>query len=180
MGANLAMAEEGTMVAMDGLSLSWPKGGPRQVVKKPHLSIRLKNRITNGVIVETDDPVTEEAGQRNVIARKLMTGDEAREYRKKPAGPVRRMQFDRETKQGKMVPIRKVETPSLAEAASDSDGTAKPKAAPKPRTQRKRTATRRGARQRQPAAAAPSVSAPNVIESAASPTEAREARAGEE
>lgn len=53
---NLTMGHEGHQFHGDGISLSWPKGGERQVVPAPDaLSLRVKQRIAEGQIRYTDE-----------------------------------------------------------------------------------------------------------------------------
>lgn len=58
-GRNIAMARHGTQFSGDGVNLSWPLNGQREVSPKPEvLSTRLLLRIANGYIVETDEEAT--------------------------------------------------------------------------------------------------------------------------
>jgi hypothetical protein len=104
---NLTMAKPGHAVTMDGLHLSWPHGGEREIVYFPPKmrSRRIQNRIVNGVIMETDDPPTGPTID-VVQAPKLFTGEEARKLRAQPAGEVTRSQADPETKTVVQVPVR--------------------------------------------------------------------------
>ena len=53
---NLTLAKEGTSFFGEGVRLSWPKGGGRPVVPSPpELSLRIRQRIAEGYIVQTDD-----------------------------------------------------------------------------------------------------------------------------
>ena len=57
---NLAMRQPGTQFSGDGLDLSWPIGGEREViaVADEELTLRVRRRIAEGQIVITDDKAT--------------------------------------------------------------------------------------------------------------------------
>jgi hypothetical protein len=101
----IAMATEGTMYARDGVELSWPKGGQREVIELPadRRPYPVQLRITNGVIVEVDGPATPRA--QRVLRPTVLTGPEARRVRSEPAGPVTRRVYERATDSLRTVPI---------------------------------------------------------------------------
>jgi hypothetical protein len=180
MGKNLAMAREGSQVSMDGVDLSWPLGGERQVIKQPeNLSYRLRERILAGTIVETDDAVTKPAPGLDEGQRRLMTGDEAREYREIPAGPVTRLQFVREKGEAVQVPVMRAIDPSTpAPDDSPADTEEQPKRTRKsPSTRRKSSGAKARTGNRaptpRPAAEAPTPREPQASDT---PSEARDAR----
>lgn len=97
-----AMAVEGTAFIRDGIDLSWPAGGVRDVIEFDpaafggDLPMAFRMRLLNDVIVETDDPpnkaVTEETPYR------VYEGAEAREIKEEPAGPVIVMSHGRQSR----------------------------------------------------------------------------------
>lgn len=114
MADNLAMAKPGHAVTMDGLHLSWPIGGERQVVYFPpeRRTRRILNRIVNGVIVETTDEPTEPVSE-GVTTPQVYTGQEARDRLSQPAAPVTRSQADPDTKTIVQVPVRSLNLPRV-------------------------------------------------------------------
>jgi hypothetical protein len=97
MGSNIAMRRPGTQFSGDGLSLSWPLGGERQVVSFPpeKRTPRIIQRIAQGQIIEVNDEPTDVAGD-EARSYRLLTGDEARAHKAEPAGPVVRFIYTRE------------------------------------------------------------------------------------
>lgn len=91
---NLAMRQPATQFSADGLDLSWPLGGDREVVAWPDekMSLRIKRRIAEGSIVIVDDKPTKTIEQ-NTREYRLLTGEEARERMAEPAGPVTRVVY---------------------------------------------------------------------------------------
>lgn len=91
---NLAMRQPGTQFSGDGIDLSWPIGGEREVVKvaDEDVSIRIRRRIAEGQIVITDDKPTKQADS-DARVYKLLTGEEARARMAEPAGPVTRVVY---------------------------------------------------------------------------------------
>jgi hypothetical protein len=65
-----------------------------QEVPKAWQTPRFKARVLAGVIVETKDPVTGQPDSSDTREYKLMTGKEAAEHMKIPAGPVTRTMWD--------------------------------------------------------------------------------------
>jgi hypothetical protein len=114
MADNLAMAKPGHHFVADGLQLSWPIGGERQVVYFPpeQRSRRIQNRIVNGAIVETNDEPTIPPPE-VVEGPRLFIGDEARKRLREPAPPVTRSQADPETKEVVQVPVRSLNLPRV-------------------------------------------------------------------
>lgn len=94
---NLAMRRPGTQFSADGLALSWPLGGERDVVHFPpeKRSERILQRIARGSIEEVDDQPTTPAETDDRVYR-LLTGDEARRHKAEPAGPVIRYVYRRD------------------------------------------------------------------------------------
>lgn len=94
---NLAMRRPGTQFTRDGVNLSWPLGGEREVIHLPmdDRPATLKRRIAEGHIVETDDAPTTHIEETPRVY-KILTGDEAREHKAIPAGPVTRFIFQRD------------------------------------------------------------------------------------
>lgn len=91
---NLAMRLPGTMFSGDGLDVSWPLGGEREVVAKTEeeMTLRIRQRIAEGNIVIVDDAPTKGPDNQSREYR-LLTGDEAREHMAEPAGPVTRVVY---------------------------------------------------------------------------------------
>ena len=91
---NLAMRQPATQFSADGLELSWPLGGEREVVAWPEdkMSLRIKRRIAEGSIVIVDDKPTKST-QQNVREYRLLTGEDARKHMAEPAGPVTRIVY---------------------------------------------------------------------------------------
>jgi hypothetical protein len=84
------MAREGSLVAFENVSLSWPKGGLREVIDLPEgkRGPRLKRAVFEGKVIETDLPVTAIA---DGPAPRLLQGEEARRHFEEPAGPTVRV-----------------------------------------------------------------------------------------
>lgn len=85
-GQNLKMAREGSQFAGDGVNLSWPLGGNREISPKPEfLSRRLQLRIANGSILETDEEATVELPETEIS--RILTGQAARDRMAEPGTP---------------------------------------------------------------------------------------------
>lgn len=84
---NLTMGHEGHQFHGDGVSLSWPKGGERQVVPAPDapLSLRIKQRIAEGQIRYTDEEPNRPAW---VNPASLITGRTGGRRRRQSVPPV--------------------------------------------------------------------------------------------
>lgn len=88
------MRQPGSQFSGDGIDLSWPIGGEREVLAVPDedMTLRIRRRIAEGQIVITDDKPTgtADSGAREY---KLLTGEEARKRMAEPAGPVTRVVY---------------------------------------------------------------------------------------
>lgn len=91
---NLAMRMPGTLFSGDGLDLSWPLNGEREVVAKSEeeMTLRVRQRIAEGNIVIVDDAPTKGPDNQSREYR-LLTGEEARKHMAEPAGPVTRVVY---------------------------------------------------------------------------------------
>lgn len=91
---NLAMRQPGSQFSGDGIDLSWPIGGEREVLAVPDedMTLRIRRRIAEGQIVITDDKPTKSADT-DAREYKLLTGEEARKRMAEPAGPVTRVVY---------------------------------------------------------------------------------------
>ncbi len=87
---NIAMAREGTQFTADGISISWPWNGVRQVMRipAPDRPLSFRRRVAEGHIVETDLPATDVYEPGKISDYRLLTGEEARRHKAIPAGPV--------------------------------------------------------------------------------------------
>lgn len=93
--ARLAMRRPGTQFSGDGLSLSWPLGGEREVIEFSGVRTpRITQRIAQGQIVEVQDPITPKPDEETRTYR-LLTGEEARAHKSEPPGPVTRFVYTR-------------------------------------------------------------------------------------
>ena len=107
-----AMGNPKTLFVGDGISLSWPWGGQREVIEiddadfPEGLPPRFRARIAEGSIAEVDLPVTNEL--RTVAPQKLYSGAEARAILAEPAGDPFMTQLDPITGQPKQVPMMAV------------------------------------------------------------------------
>lgn len=92
---NLAMRQPGTQFSADGLDLSWPIGGEREVVAWPdeNMTLRIRRRIAEGQISITDDAPTKSVAN-TAREYRLLTGEEARKHFLEPAGPVTRVVYE--------------------------------------------------------------------------------------
>jgi hypothetical protein len=83
-----AMTIEGSAFIRDGVDLSWPQGGARDVVEleEDDLSDAFRMRLMNRVIAEVDEPANKLAFEPTPY--KVFEGDEARKIMSEPAGPV--------------------------------------------------------------------------------------------
>ena len=90
MSSRLTMAREGSLVAFENVSLSWPMGGIREVIDLPEdkRGPRLKRNIFDGRVIETDLPVTAPG---DAPAPRLLQGEEALRHFEEPAGPTVRV-----------------------------------------------------------------------------------------
>ena len=88
------MRQPATQFSADGLDLSWPLGGEREVVAVPEdaLTLRIRLRIAEGHIVIVNDEATKKIDE-GVPANRLMTGEDARKHMAEPAGPVTRIVY---------------------------------------------------------------------------------------
>lgn len=100
----LAMGREASQFSADGISVSWPQGGRREVVEMPpgRRSMRIKRMVTEGFLVEVDGPATKlpnkvTGDERIPYEDRLMAGNSprARESLAQAAGPVVRKVFVR-------------------------------------------------------------------------------------
>lgn len=91
---NLAMRQPGSQFSGDGIELSWPIGGEREVLAVPDedMTLRIRQRIAEGSISITDDKPTKSA-ETDAREYKLFTGEEARKRMAEPAGPVTRVVY---------------------------------------------------------------------------------------
>lgn len=91
---NLAMRQPASQFSSDGVDLSWPLGGEREVVAVPDekMTLRIKRRVAEGQIVIVDDKPTKSAGEGEREYR-LLTGEDARKHMAEPAGPVTRIVY---------------------------------------------------------------------------------------
>lgn len=91
---NLAMRLPATQFSRDGLDLSWPLGGEREVVAVPEekMTLGIRRRIAEGSIVIVDDAPTKSA-EGDARVYRLLTGKEARDHFNEPAGPVTRVVY---------------------------------------------------------------------------------------
>jgi hypothetical protein len=93
---NLAMRQPGKQFSGDGLNLSWPLGGEREIVEVSDeqlaASLRIRRRIAEGQIVITDEKANKVPGEGEREYR-LLTGEEARKHFEEPAGPVTRVVY---------------------------------------------------------------------------------------
>lgn len=101
-----AMAKEGSMFVGDGVSLSWPFNGEREVVELEERSLpsRLRHRVANGIVAEVTDEPTKKAVEPTPY--KLSTGAEAKAIMEQPAGPVKVIRHNRHTGEVKEVVVR--------------------------------------------------------------------------
>lgn len=92
---NLAMRQPGTLFVGDGVDLSWPIGGDREViaVDEDKMSLRIRRQIAEGHIAIVDDKPTKKA-EGDAREYKLLTGEEARKVFDEPAGPVTRVIYE--------------------------------------------------------------------------------------
>jgi hypothetical protein len=92
-----AMAQEGSAFIRDGVDLSWPQGGQREVVEleSDDLSTAFKMRLMNGVIAEVEDEATKLAVEPTPY--RVYEGEEARRVMEEPAGPVTVKQHGRQS-----------------------------------------------------------------------------------
>lgn len=91
---NLAMRQPGSQFSKDGLDLSWPLGGEREIVDWPEekMTLEIRRRIAEGNIVITNEKANTVPGEGERVYR-LLTGDEARKHFDEPAGPVTRVVY---------------------------------------------------------------------------------------
>jgi hypothetical protein len=107
-----AMGNPKTLFVGDGISLSWPWGGQREVVEiddadfPEGLPPRVRARIAEGSIVEVDLPVTNEL--RTVAPQRLYEGEEARAILAQPPTDPFMTELDRLTGQPKQIPMMAV------------------------------------------------------------------------
>lgn len=84
-----ALAHEGRLYHDQGISISWPHGGQREVVEvgdQPPGG-RFRDAVAQGYLVEVDDEPTKPSGPAET-PYVLYTGEEARAKLAEPAGPV--------------------------------------------------------------------------------------------
>lgn len=132
---NLAMRQPGTQFSGDGLSLSWPLGGEREVVAVPDdmMSLRIRRRVAEGQISIVDDAPTQKADA-DAREYRLLTGEEARAHFDEPAGPVTRIvyhpadqdpdNYQREVKEVQGISDRNIEATEEAFKAAEENSQA--------------------------------------------------------
>lgn len=91
MSSRLTMAREGTLIVADGISLSWPEHGEREVIDLPaeERGPRIRRAVFEGKVIETDLPATTTGPL--MPAPRLLQGEEARRHFAEPAGPIVRV-----------------------------------------------------------------------------------------
>jgi hypothetical protein len=114
---NLAMREPGHQFSGDGLDLSWPQSGEREIVAWPEekMTLRIKRRIAEGQIVITNDKPTKSA-EGTARTYTLLTGEDARKRMAEPAGPVTRVVYEPAVpgdEQDYQLHVQEVQTQSL-------------------------------------------------------------------
>lgn len=87
----IAMAREGSQYSRNGISLSWPFGGEREVISLKEVPLDIERAIVEGRIAKVTLPVTKRAAPE--ATQRLLTGDEARAHKAIPAPPVTRSKF---------------------------------------------------------------------------------------
>lgn len=101
-----AMAKEGNTFLGEGINLSWPYNGEREVVELEEKSLpgRFRQRVANGVIEEVIEEITKPSVEPTPY--RLLTREEAKAHMAIPPGPVVVTRHNRQTGEDKEIVIR--------------------------------------------------------------------------